>query len=117
MSIIEQLRTIEELGECGIGLENTKNFNISELSAACKRVKKLNVTEYLKKQFNLEVQKELIQNPAFADYYIKLCRKGVSNRQIGELIQVLHSHNELLTDYPVQEVIDTEALELTNATE
>ena len=116
MSIIEQLRTIEELGECGIGLENTKNFNISELSAACKRVKKLNVTEYLKKQFNLEVQKELIQNPAFADYYIKLCREGVSNRQIGELIQVLHSHNELLTDYPIQAVIDTEVLELPHTT-
>ena len=72
MSIIEQLRILSEIGECGIGLENTKRFNISELSEACKRVKKLSITEYLKKQFNLEVQKELIQNPDFADYYIKL---------------------------------------------
>ena len=44
MSIIEQLRILSEIGECGIGLENTKRFNISELSEACKRVKKLSIT-------------------------------------------------------------------------
>ena len=116
MSIIEQLRILSEIGECGIGLENTKRFNISELSEACKRVKKLSITEYLKKQFNLEVQKELIQNPDFADYYIKLCGEGLSNHQIGELVYVMHIQSELLTDYPVQAVIDTEALELPDTT-
>ena len=103
---LEMLRTVHQMQENGVALENTKRYPPAVLLDFCYRIKELEPD--IRQSINLmpRLQQEIIQNPDFLEFYQQLIHGGLTNSIVESWLKTADEFNEPLTDYPATILID-----------
>lgn len=103
---LEMLRTVHQMQENGVALENTKRYPPAVLLDFCYRIKELEPG--IRQGINLmpRLQQEIIQNPDFLEFYQQLIHGGLTNSIVESWLKTADEFNEPLTDYPATILID-----------
>lgn len=105
---LEMLRTVHQMQENGVALENTKRYPPAVLLDFCYRIKELEPD--IRQSINLmpRLQQEIIQNPDFLEFYQQLIHGGLTNSIVESWLKTADEFNEPLTDYPATILIDAD---------
>ena len=89
-----------------LSLKFTKQFSEDQLDQACERIERYELQDLLIERQELFIQQELIETPAFAQLYLRLCGEKVSPYCTDEMIKSSRHTQEHLTDYPQELVLE-----------
>ena len=102
-SIIEHTKLVTRLLSDKLNLRFIKEFSMQQLNDCCERIENSSILE--KEEQELIIQKELIRNIKFIEYFEEICVNNLENNGLDFLIEDIEKHNEKITDYPIQNII------------
>ena len=114
-NVIEHLSLLSRMKKDGLLMEFTGRYEEEILQRACEDIETIDQGERLRASQSMRIQKELIENPLFGELYATLCDCEVSDNNIEQMLETADAHQECLTQYPQEQVLEAAMLNIHSA--
>lgn len=102
--LMSHAKLIVKMKKNKLNLELIKEFPIEKIDACCNRIEGNNILK--NNNINLIIQKELITDENAIEYIIQVYEKELDMDKIETLINNIQKHNEKITDYCMEDIIN-----------
>lgn len=104
-TMIEHAKLATRMYKNKIDMGLIKEFSLEEINNCCNRIENNKFLDY-ENEKSIIIQEELIRDEKFIDYLIETYQKKIDMQRFERLIQDIKEHNEKITDYPIEHIID-----------
>lgn len=103
-TLMNHVNIISKMYECKLDYNLIKEFSIEKTEQCCENIKNSKIRDYEYQSFYI-MQKELVKNPDFFDYAIKLYQNECNILETQYLIEIINKNQENITDYKIDDII------------